>query len=64
MPHPEHLEHEMVQAMKLANIDPAKIYAFEKTGRLVTEENLDVLTEADLTEWEAAIDEYERDERL
>lgn len=60
MPHPEHLEHEMVQAMKLANIDPAKIYAFEKTGRLVTEENQDVLTEADLAEWEAAIDEYER----
>jgi len=59
MPHPEHLEHEMVQAMKLANIDPAKIYAFEKTGRLVTEENQNVLTEADLAEWEAAIDEYE-----
>ena len=59
MPHPEHLEHEMVEAMKLANIDPAKIYAFEKTGRLVTEENQDILTEADLMEWEAAIDEYE-----
>jgi hypothetical protein len=59
MPHPEHLEHEMVEAMKLANIDPAKIYAFEKTGRLVTEENQDLLTEADLMEWEAAIDEYE-----
>jgi hypothetical protein len=62
MPHPEHLEHEMVEAMKLANIDPAKIYAFEKTGRLVTEENQDILTEADLMEWEAAIDEY--DERF
>jgi len=59
MPHPEHLEHEMVEMMKRANIDPAKIYAFEKTGRLVTEENQDILTEADLMEWEAAIDEYE-----
>jgi len=59
MPHPEHLEHEMVEMMKRANIDPAKIYAFEKTGRLVTEENQDILTEADLMEWEAAIEEYE-----
>ena len=59
MPHPEHLEHEMVEMMKRANIDPAKIYAFEKTGRLVTEENQDILTEADLMEWEAAIAEYE-----
>ena len=46
--------------MKRANIDPAKIYAFEKTGRLVTEDNQGILTEADLLEWEAAIDEYER----
>jgi hypothetical protein len=60
MPHPEHLEHEMVEMMKRANIDPAKIYAFEKTGRLVTEDNQGILTEADLLEWEAAIDEYER----
>jgi hypothetical protein len=59
MPHPEHVEHQMVEMMKQANIDPAKIYAFEKTGRLVTEENQDILTEADLLEWEAAIDEYE-----
>ena len=59
MPHSEHVEHEMVEMMKRANIDPAKIYAFEKTGRIVTEENQDILTEADLLEWEAAIDEYE-----
>jgi hypothetical protein len=49
----------MVETMKLAGIDPAKIYAFEKTGRLVTEDNQDVLTEKDLIEWETAIDEYE-----
>ena len=59
MPHPEYLEHGMVEMMKRANIDPAKIYAFEKTGRIVTEENQDILTEADLMEWEAAIEEYE-----
>lgn len=39
------------------------IYAFEKTGRLVTEENQDLLTEAELMEWEAAIDEYEQNGR-
>ena len=59
LPHPEHLEHQMVEMMKQANIDPAKIYAFEKTGRLVTEDNQNILSEADLMEWEAAIDEYE-----
>jgi len=57
--HLERVEHEMVQAMKQAGIDPAKIYAFEKTGRLVTEDNLHLLSDADLAEWQAAIEEYE-----
>ncbi|MHB8898102.1 MAG: hypothetical protein ACYC6Y_05095 [Thermoguttaceae bacterium] len=35
------------------------IYAFEKTGLLVTEQNEHLLSEKDLAEWEAAIDEYE-----
>jgi hypothetical protein len=59
MPHPELVEHEMVQAMKAAGLDPAFIYAFEKTGRLVTEQNQHLLTDADLAEWDAAIQEYE-----
>ncbi|NLS91390.1 MAG: hypothetical protein GXX96_04295 [Planctomycetaceae bacterium] len=58
MPPLEHVEHEIVQAMKQAGLDPAMIYAFEKTGLLVTEENEHLLSEADLAEWEAAIDEY------
>ena len=37
----------------------AIIYAFEKTGLLVTEENQHLLPEKDLAEWAAAIDEYE-----
>jgi predicted glycoside hydrolase/deacetylase ChbG (UPF0249 family) len=57
-PHQEHVEHEMVQAMKQAGINPAKIYAFEKTGRIVSEDNLHLLSDADLAEWQAAIDEY------
>ena len=55
----EHVEHYMVEAMKKAGLDPALIYAFEKTGLLVTEENQHLLPEKDLAEWEAAIDEYE-----
>jgi hypothetical protein len=63
MPHPEHLEHMMVEDMKKAGINPAIIYAFEKTGRLVTEDNQNLLSDADLDEWQAAIDEYEAKQR-
>lgn len=55
----EHVEHDIVQAMKHAGLDPAMIYAFEKTGLVVTEENEHLLSEKDLAEWEAAIAEYE-----
>lgn len=54
----EHVEHETVNAMKRAKINPALIYAYEKTGRLVTEENKKLIPDEDLEEWEAAIDEY------
>ena len=59
MPPLEHIEHQTVEAMKEAGIDPAIIYAYEKTGRLVTEDNQHLLPEADLAEWDAAIEEYE-----
>src|SRR6516162_6661646 len=58
LPHPEHLEHMTVEAMKAAGLDPAIIYAYEQTGRLVTDDNQHLLSEADLAEWEAAIEEY------
>ena len=48
----------MVEAMKRAGIDPAFIYAFEKTGRLVTEQNQHLLPEGALDEWQAALEEY------
>lgn len=55
----EHLEHQMVMAMKKAGIDPAFIYAFEKTGGLfVTEENKDLISEKDMKAWKAAIHEF------
>jgi hypothetical protein len=59
MPPLEHAEHFMVQAMKEAGLHPAFVYAFEKTGLIVTEENQHLLSENDLAEWEAAIQEYE-----
>jgi hypothetical protein len=49
----------MVEDMKAAGIDPAFIYAFEKTGRLVTEQNRHLLPESALDEWQAAVEEYQ-----
>jgi hypothetical protein len=59
MPPLEHVEHEMVQGMKAAGLDPAFIHAFEKTGLLVTEQNQHLIPEKDLEAWEAAVREYE-----
>ena len=63
VPHPEQVEHLTVEAMKAAGLDPAIIYAYEKTGRLVTEDNQQLLSDADLAEWDAAIEEYEAKHR-
>ena len=41
-------------------IPPEFVYAMRKTGRVVTEENLEFLDPDELAEWEDAIDEYER----
>jgi hypothetical protein len=49
----------MVEAMKQAGLDSAVIYAFEKTGLLVTEANEHLISDVDRAEWEAAIREYE-----
>ncbi|MFH1923377.1 MAG: SEC-C metal-binding domain-containing protein [Planctomycetota bacterium] len=59
MPPFEHAEHFMVETMKQAGLDPAIIYAFEKTGLLVTEENEHLISDKDRAEWEVAISEYE-----
>ena len=60
LPPLEHVEHQMVRAMHRAGLDPAFIYAFEKTGLLVTEQNQHLIPEKDLDEWEAAVREYNR----
>jgi UDP-N-acetylglucosamine transferase subunit ALG13 len=55
----EQVEFQMVQAMQKAGIDPAIIYAYEKTGGLlVTEQNQHLISDRDLATWQAAIEEY------
>jgi len=56
----EYIEAEMVDIMKEIGMDPAFIYAYEKTGLLVTEENKDKMTDLDLEEWREAVEGYRR----
>lgn len=51
-------ERGIVEAMATAGIDPALIYAFKKTGRIVTATNKRLLSEQEMAEWEEAIDEF------
>lgn len=48
----------MIKAMVDAGLPGDLIYAFQKTGRLVSEENQKFLTDDELKEWNDAIDEY------
>jgi hypothetical protein len=50
----------MLEAMHKAEVRPEIIYAFQKTGRLVTWENRKNLTRAELKEWTDAVDEWHR----
>jgi len=49
---------EMVSAMQAAGVPPSLIYAWNKTGLLVTEQNRHLIPESDLREWQAAMEEY------
>ncbi len=55
---PQQYEQAMIETMSQAGIDPAFIYAFKRTGRIVTESNRHRLTEKELRQWNDAIDEY------
>jgi hypothetical protein len=48
----------LLRAAGDSGIDPAIVYAMNKTGRIVTETNLHFLTDAELREWNDAVDEY------
>jgi hypothetical protein len=47
----------LVQAARESGMDPALVYAMNKTDRIVTEQNMRFLTDADLQEWNDAVDE-------
>jgi hypothetical protein len=49
----------MYHTILVAGINPAYAYAFRKTGRLLTTENMKYLTPAELAEWNDAIAEYQ-----
>jgi hypothetical protein len=55
----ELMEHWTVEAMKKADVDPALVHAFERTGLLLNDENVDKLPDTEIAEWESAIHEYE-----
>jgi len=46
------------EAMRAAGIRPALVYAYERTGLIVTRENRKLMSAADIDEWEDAIAEY------
>ena len=65
---PRHIQLEpteaaIVKAMNEAKIHPRLIYAFEKTGRLLSAATLKKLPKADQAEWHAALAEYDRTSR-
>lgn len=48
----------LVQADSVQGVDPALMYATNKTGLIVTEMNQHLLSDEDLAEWKDAIEEY------
>ena len=56
----EKYERMMIEAMAEVGISQAMIFAFKRTGRIVTESNKHLLTPEELREWNDAVDEYHR----
>jgi len=54
------IEHALIEAMGKAGIDAALIYAYRKTGRIVTERNQHLLNDQERYEWDGALNEYGR----
>ena len=55
----EHLR-EMVAIAVRAGVEPSKIYAMIKTGRVLTDDNMKFLSKADIKEWADAAREYDQ----
>jgi hypothetical protein len=56
----EQIRQIILEAITAAGSPPEFVYAFEKTGHLVTEANMHLLTQAEYKEWCDAVDEYRR----
>ena len=54
----EVVEHSIAQGMEATGIHPAIIYAFKKTGLIVSEQNLHLIPEGALMEYQAAAEEW------
>jgi hypothetical protein len=54
----DEVETEITRAMDLAGIEPAKVYAYKKTGLLPSSENWELLSEEDRDAWSHALNEY------
>jgi hypothetical protein len=50
----------ILSALVKAGSPPEFVYAFDKTGRLVTESNMHLLTPQEYQEWVDAVEEYRR----
>ena len=48
----------VVNAMQKAGIAPAHIYAYLKTGMIITAVNQDLFSDDDIEEWRQAVGEY------
>lgn len=48
-----------IRAMEEAHADPACIYAFKKLGFVVSDTNIDFISDEQLAEWDSAVLEYE-----
>jgi hypothetical protein len=48
----------LLQVAGDSGIDSALVYAMNKTGRIVTNDNVKFLTDTELHEWNDAVDEY------
>ncbi len=54
---------ELVALCVKTGVRPSVIYAMIKTGRMVTQQNMKLLSKSDLKEWRDAYDEYDRLEK-
>lgn len=50
---------EVVRAMGQAGTDPALVYAFKKTGRILLSTTTDLVPDSQIQEWREAIEEYQ-----